>query len=259
MGFIQSLFGGKESQFQKTVLEILKPGHAALQAGRTPLQIRLNGIEMDLTDLFARCQQNQVQTTELIQQYFSYPLAMIRSGEYSWSQAEPLVRPQLVSSDLAARMDVVAFPFADSISAVVVIKDGLEQIFVHSSDAEKWSVPRQQLYDRAIANLSTDPFEKEVTITDGTDRFIGLESHDGFDAVRVLLPSIREFAANKLGEPCWAGIPNRDFLILWSRECSVRFQEYAMEKIETDFSIQSYPLTKTRFELSGSQIKSDPV
>jgi hypothetical protein len=94
----------------------------------------------------------------------------------------------------------------------------------------------------------------EVTVTDGTDRFIGLEARDGFDAVRILLPKLRELAAEKLGEPYLVGIPNRDFLIFWSAKCSSRFQDYAMEKIDTDFTIQPFRLSSAVFEANKDQV-----
>jgi len=254
MGFIQRLFGGKEVHFQKQVLNFLQHHSAQIIVPSDPLSVQINGVVLDLRGLYDKCQKNQVQAPELIQQYFSFPLAFAVRQEYSWNGAESMIRPQLVPAEVARRFDIQLFPFAGPIAVCVVVKDQSRQMFVRESDLQSWNVAREELLNLAVVNLDSDPVETEVTITDGTDRFIGLESHDGFDAARILLPRIRDFAAAKLGKSYLAGLPNRDFLILWSKECSPRFQEYAIEKIETDYSIQDYPLTAARFDVNESSI-----
>jgi len=254
MGFIQKLFGRKEVQFQKQILSVLEKEFAHLEPSNDPLRIRIGETELNLSFLYDKCQKNQVQSSELIQQYFSFPIALSARREYDWNEAESKMRPQLVPVEIARQFGIQLFDFADPIAASVVIHDGLSQTFVRPSDLQKWNVSQEELLNLSIANLNSHKVEMEVTITDGTDRFIGLESHDGFDAARILLPRVREFASTKLGKTYFAGIPNRDFLILWSKECSRRFQEYAIEKIETDYSIQNYPLTSCRFELNDRSI-----
>jgi hypothetical protein len=252
MGLLKKLFGGKELQFQDRVLKILKLKSIDAVAGEKPLSIQFHGVELDLKQLFEKCEQNQVQSSELIEQYYSWPLSFVPTREFKWNDAELLLRPQLVPAEIANLFDIQIFPFAGSIATALVVIQ--HSVFVRTSDLQKWNVSPEESFNRAIVNLDSDPTEMEVTITEGTDRFIGLETRDGFDAARILLPRVRDFASLKLGSNYLAGIPNRDFLILWSKDCSSRFQEYALEKIETDYSIQNYPLTRTHFEVTEKSI-----
>jgi hypothetical protein len=252
MGLIKKLFGGKELQFQDRVLKMLKLKSVDASAGEKPLSIRFHDIELDLKGLFGKCEQNQVQSSELMEQYFSWPLSLVVRREFEWNDVDLLLRPQLVPAEIAKLFGIQLFPFSGPIAAALVTNQ--HSVFVRKSDLQKWNISPKESFNRAVANLDTDPMEMEVTITDGTDRFIGLETRDGFDAVRILLPRVRDFASVKLGSSYLAGIPNRDFLILWSKDCSTRFQEYALEKIDTDYSIQNYPLTRAHFQVNQTSI-----
>ena len=255
MGLLGKLFGSnkEETHFRDRVLKLFS-SEQDLHPGDHPLQVLLAGAPLDLMELYQKCQFNEVQSEDLIRQYFSFPLAFARSKKYSWHDAQLLVRPQLVPSKIAAPFQVFTLPFAGPIAASIAVKEHDQQIYVRFKDLEEWNVRPEELLNTAIVNLNSDQAEMEITVTDGTDRFIGLETHDGFDAARILLPKVREFAVQKLGAKYYAGIPNRNFLILWSPECSPRFQDYAIEKIETDFTIQNYPLSSSVFVVENDSI-----
>ena len=259
MGFLKKLFGGKDAQFVELVLNTIRSSYPGvrIEAG-TGMSVLLDGVELDLQQLQAVCERNQTQAAEFIRQHFSYPAALsLRAGTLTAAEAPALVRPQLVPAEFALRFGIQTFPVVSGIAAGLVRRGNAEAPFLRRQEIENAGLEPEALYTRALQNLAADPMDMEVTITDGADRFIGLETHDGFDAARVLLPGVREFAAKKIGLPCLAGIPNSSFLILWSRECSSRFQDYAVEKIETDFTIQPFPLSAARFELTDTGLRSN--
>lgn len=257
MGFLKRLLGGKESKFQQQVLGVLQqhyPG-IGIEAGADPLLVRLNGVDLELGKLHQVCEQNQTQADEFIRQYFSYPAALCaKAGSVDQSEVELRVRPQLAPAGFAERFGVVTFPFVPGIHAALVLRGESEEPYLRKEDLAAWGLDAAKLYEKSLLNLNSDQAEMEVTITDGTDRFIGMESHDGFDAARILLPRVRRFAAGKLGASYLGGMPNRNFLILWSKDCSQRFQDYAVEKIETDYAIQPFPLSSSRYEVSESAV-----
>src|SRR5262245_16728513 len=101
MALFKKLFGNKESQFQERVLKILQAKSVDAAAGQKPLCIQLHGTELDLTNLFQTCEQNQVQSSDLIEQYFSWPLSFASRKHLSWNESESLLRPQLVPAEIA--------------------------------------------------------------------------------------------------------------------------------------------------------------
>ena len=256
MGLFGKLFGS-ENAFQRKVLKLLQHHFPQINAvaGRRPLSILIDGKELDLAHLQERCRTHETQSEEFILQYFSFPIDFVKTARHSWNEAQLLIRPQIVPAEIARKFDLLLFPFDDTLATSIVIKDQKQQIFVRETNRKDWNVGNGEIYNTALMNLNGDPAEMEVTITDGTDRFIGLETHDGFDAARILTPKLRDFAVSKLGETYYAGLPNRNFLILWSVDCSARFQDYALEKIETDHAIQNYPLSSARFRVSNDSIR----
>ena len=75
------------------------------------------------------------------------------------------------------------------------------------------------------------------------DPFLASEEKDGYDAVRLLLPWVRSEAAKILGNPFFASIPNRDFLIMWGVENSTPFQNRARQNVALDYDSQPYKLS----------------
>ncbi len=259
MGLIHTLLGSKESKFQNRVLEVLKRCYPDLTLcpGLNARAVLIENAELDLQSLYARCRINETETDSIIRQHFSHAAAMAVRPPYSmtWPEAKEVVRPQLLPKEHAEKLHVLTYPIAGELAVGIVVDYKTAPWFVKDQQLKLWKIEPSELYDAGIQNLAAAPVEMEVTITEGTDRFIGLETGDGYDATRILVPKIRKFATEKLSEPYFAGIPNRDFLILWSRNCSKRFQEYAIEKVETNFAIQSYPLSKELFEATTSSIK----
>jgi hypothetical protein len=82
-------------------------------------------------------------------------------------------------------------------------------------------------------------------------KWVGIETKDGFDAARILIPRLREFLAGRLGSPFRFAIPNRDFLICWNAGASSRFAEFTASKVQKDFESQPYPLSPHVFEVTA--------
>jgi hypothetical protein len=65
----------------------------------------------------------------------------------------------------------------------------------------------------------------------GVGHCVAIAIKDRHDATRLLLPGIRLMAA--LGDFVYAGIPDRDFLVAWSRDYS--YYEQFIDQIAQDF------------------------
>ena len=81
---------------------------------------------------------------------------------------------------------------------------------------------------------------------------LAIQTGDGYDAARLLLPAMRKLAVEHLGEPCYAAVPNRDFLIMWSQSNPEEFQTLVRAQVRQDCQSQPYPLTSTVFVVTDS-------
>lgn len=165
----------------------------------------------------------------------------------SWKEAEDVVSLQFMPADYLRPFDgkrvLVTRPFVEGVQLAVVLvqEDGYN--YVREEDRVRWKVGEQTLFNTALKNL--DLRNKNAKLQGGgdPDRFLALEEKDGYDAVRFLVPWVRQEAAKFLGEPFLAIIPNRDFLVMWSTKNSAGFQSFARTRATDDFKNQPYPLT----------------
>ncbi|HTE43077.1 MAG TPA: hypothetical protein VK629_19800, partial [Steroidobacteraceae bacterium] len=104
-------------------------------------------------------------------------------------------------------------------------------------------VEDKTLFDTALRNLDLKNTNAKLQGGSDPSRFLAFEEKDGFDAVRLLVPWVREEAVKYLGNPFLAVIPNRDFLVMWSVKNSPDFQTFARDRARDDFKSQPYPLT----------------
>jgi hypothetical protein len=163
----------------------------------------------------------------------------------SWEEVRPLAKLQFMPSEYVERFGkgvLVTQPFVPGIELAVVIDRPNAYGYVREEDRAKWGVPVDALYSQALSNL--DPHEGSVRLEsgDGPDRYLALEQKDGFDAVHIMAPWIRTEAAKVLGDPFFVGIPNRDFLMMWSAKNGAEFQAFVRKQTRKDFESQPYPL-----------------
>lgn len=86
---------------------------------------------------------------------------------------------------------------------------------------EGWGISLDELHSTAIANLverSSEIGGQAAQDENGTINLVILQTLDGYDASRLLLPSLHDRLKRFLGTPFAAGIPNRDILLCFRNE-----------------------------------------
>src|SRR5205814_8185313 len=79
-----------------------------------------------------------------------------------------------------------------------------------------WNMDVDQLHETALGNLISRSESMAATAAqdeDGKINLIIFQTCDGYDASRILLPTLHERLSEHLGSPFAAGIPNRDILL----------------------------------------------
>jgi hypothetical protein len=164
-----------------------------------------------------------------------------------WAEARTRLLPQLMPSDYLRLISqahvLVTRPFIPGVELGVVLdrKDGYE--YVREEDRAQWAVDQKELFDVALENLIQKKGDIKLQGGDGADRFLAVEEKDGYDAVCLLIPWVRQEAAKFLGDPFLVTVPNRDFLVMWSTKNGAGFQSFARSKAQQDFKSQPYPLS----------------
>jgi uncharacterized protein YtpQ (UPF0354 family) len=195
---------------------------------------------------------NQEQRSVMMRAHFQEVIPVSRAAAAwkppaNWADAQSVIMLQLMPSDYLRdpkdKKALVARPFVTGVELAVVIDEKGRYGYVREEDRARWNVDVKTLFETALKNLDRANVNAKLQGGGDADKFLAMEEKDGYDAVRLLVPWIRQEAAKFLGDPFIAAMPNRDFLIMWSTKNSAQFQDFAKSRIRDDFAKQPYPLT----------------
>jgi hypothetical protein len=160
--------------------------------------------------------------------------SMVDTPEHDWGRAARIVLPALrpvgtqgVRADKLDRDALVAQaakshpqPLLDDgplgLPIVYTIPAGGFDVIVNTDHLVSWGVALKELRAAALKNLAA--WSAEAAWTDevsGDRRLLSSDTGDGCDAVRILLPEVREHLATELGAAgrVLVGLPERHLLI----------------------------------------------
>jgi uncharacterized protein YtpQ (UPF0354 family) len=250
-------------EFRDHVLSILRTEFPDKQFATTdnPEILKLGDAELGLQNLragFLAAGKPTEELRKMVREHFTAVLAAVepsKAAALDWNSARSQLRLQLLPAEYVDTVPLVYKPFAKQAVQGFVLDGADAYQYVLREDLARWDVTIDDASRVAEANLQTASNEIPVNSSSGSDKFLIIQTSDGYDAARLLLPNIRVFAAQQLGSPFYAGVPNRDFLIMWAKSASPDFQAHARSRIETDFAQEPYPLSPSTFEVTPTTIK----
>jgi uncharacterized protein YtpQ (UPF0354 family) len=93
--------------------------------------------------------------------------------------------------------------------------------YILESHFRNWQISRDDLHEAAIDNLvkrSESMSAHAAQDDDGKINLILFQTMDGYDASRLLLPTLHERLREHLGSPFAAAVPNRDILLCFRND-----------------------------------------
>jgi uncharacterized protein YtpQ (UPF0354 family) len=151
---------------------------------------------------------------------------------------------------------IVYRPFLADLIITYVIEEPSSVAYISEEHLEHWGLRDHDLHDQAMANLRRRTIERGSHTTAGTDqqRLVILNAQDGFDATRLLLPDMIEGLAGGMPGSVVIGIPNRDFMIIFSDADRTVLTAVA-HQIQREAAERAYGLTEQLFTLEGGQVR----
>lgn len=116
---------------------------------------------------------------------------------------------------------MVSQPLLPGLRVVYALDNDRTIAYIPQAVFDGWKVTLEELHERAIDNLverSREIGGQAAQDEDGTVNLVILQTLDGYDASRLLLPSLHERLRRFLGSPFAAGIPNRDILLCFRND-----------------------------------------
>ncbi len=253
-------------QYQRHVLGLLATTfpQEKFEGSTDPFLIKYGGAELGLRNLYALHTEKGLEPQQRdahIREHFWHVLEALRLTQEAsvpaWEEARAKLRLQIMRTEHTERAPVVTFPFAGEVVVAIAIDLTHAYSYVSPANLERWKVTEELAYEQALSNLEQASDGIQIHASEEPQRLLAIQTGDGYDAARLLLPAMRKLAVEQLGEPCYAAFPNRDFLILWSRSNPEEFQSMVRAQIRQDSESQPYPLTSTVFVVTRGGVEPD--
>lgn len=249
---------GADRAFARRVLAIVRALHPGKRLALSPEgdAIRIGDIQFGLDNLAARFRLaggDDARLETMVREHFELLAhdAGELTGELSWGEAKPLLLPQIMPESFLKQIQLVNRPFAPGLRMGLVVDAPKGYRYARADELTAWRVTLPQALATALANLDARSQSLQIHAVLDRDKFLAVQSGDGYDAARVLLPRWLELAGSHLGLPFRFGIPNRDFLICWSADTRPETQTSFRTRIAEDFGRQPYPLSPLAFEMNS--------
>jgi uncharacterized protein YtpQ (UPF0354 family) len=170
----------------------------------------------------------------------------------------PILKPlELLVTVRERKLPMLVYrPFLGDLMITYVISEGGRLAYINEQHLERWQVSTHNLHEQAIINLRqrTDELGSYTTTGEGAQRLVIFNTLDGFDATRLLLPDMLATLRGLFPGHMVIGIPNRDFMILFSDADNTILANVASQ-IEADASQHANGLTDRLFTLRGNEVR----
>lgn len=215
-------------QFVEQVLEVVRDRFPVAKVARSahPFSLRVNGQIASLENLYRSSVLAPEKMTQFIEQWM---LEIVRASEgtpdlnSTFRELSPRIMPMVVhetNTELAGAATLTQ-PLVTNLNIAYVVDGERSLWYVSQETFAKWNVEIEEVHEQAIANLvaRSDAIAAHAAQDDnGAVNLILFQTMDGFDAARILLPTLNERLREHLGSPFAAGIPNRDILLCFRND-----------------------------------------
>lgn len=254
----------KDGSFRKSVVALLARRHPewSIAQESDPEAITIGNDRVYLGNIYRRVKtmsegDRESEIVAFLENSLAGTSKASSSYEAAFAAVRTQLRPQIVPADyLKTAHDLIHRPFLADLIVVYAIDDEHTYQLLQQLHSDKWHVGREEI--ELVASENLEAISREIPLkpllNKKSEAFLAVKTNDGYDAVRLLMPEFMKRARATLGSPLvFAGIPNRDFLVVWTPDFSARdsfaakIAEYARE--------QEHALTDALFVSSESGVR----
>lgn len=197
-----------------------------LAKGAEPFTVRVNGHTHALEDLYRMAALKPADVTHSIERWM---VELLRAAEgtpdreLAFEDLKARVLPMIVPEDSGRHEGVATEPLVEGLQIAYAIDNDRTITYIARAHFAAWGVTEEELHAVAIENLEKRSEQMSAHAAQDDDGRISLiifQTMDGYDASRVLLPTLHEKLREHLGSPFCAGIPNRDILLCFRNDAA---------------------------------------
>ncbi|MBC7782950.1 MAG: DUF1444 family protein [Burkholderiales bacterium] len=210
-------------QFAQQVIDIVRSRFPLAKIARAPqsFSIRMNGRVASLENLY---RVHQLAPEELRHQVERWAVELLRDAEGTpdrfagFDEIKERLMPIVVASDLAdlRQSNIVTQPVIEGLAVTYVLDSDRTFAYVPTEELSRWQKTVDELHEVAMANLIARSHAIQAHAAqdeDGSVNLVVFQTLDGYDASRILLPTLHDRLREYLGSPFACAVPNRDILL----------------------------------------------
>lgn len=249
-------------QFVQQVLDVMHSKFPVAKVARAgePFTVHINGQSAPLENLYRSCSLQPERTNEFIEQWV---LEIVRAGEglpdqhAKYEELSDRILPMVVPEDARTRPgeQVLSQPLVPGLMVTYAVDNPRSLMYISEATRKRWNVDPEALHEQAIENLvsrSHSIAAHAAQDPDGSINLILFQTMDGFDASRLLLPTLHERLREHLGSPFLAGVPNRDILLCFRDDAETI--DRVRKQIEHDHQEMPHPVTNLLLQVTADGI-----
>jgi hypothetical protein len=183
-------------------------------------------------------------------------------GHEEWDDARerilPLLKPRDYIDPEGPTQHLLTSDWLADVVLCYVIRSKKLFRFVTGWDLGRWGIDAAALHQQAVTNLSRLPWPDRLQGARGLEggRVIVVDTGDSLTSSRLLHPELHRLFAGPLGSPFWAGIPDRNTLVLYSDRRALK--QRIARRLRKDHDASAYPITPRPFLVTRDGIAPGP-
>jgi uncharacterized protein YtpQ (UPF0354 family) len=246
------------------VLERLREKHPDQDFQLDEKGIRGKNRVVFLSNLHREIREAPDRRNELIK-HFVDSLALsaeLPMGQETWEEASPLIVPVLKPKDYIDSSGPTQHLLVTEWLADVIICYAIKTKeifrFVTGWDANRWGTNGEAIHQLAIENLAGLPWPERLhgSSQGNEGRVIVVATNDSLASSRLLHPDLHRLFSGPLGSPFWAGIPDRNTLVVYSDRR--RLKQRIERRLRKDHRASAYPVSPHPFLVTRDGITAGP-
>ncbi len=249
-------------KFLNDVLELVARKFPLVKVarGQASFSLAVNGQSASLENVYRVSVLRPDETSKYVERWI---VELLRASEGTPDAREPFdtvrerILPMIAPDPSDIIQQAVTQPLINGLSVAYVVDQDRSVSYVTQQRLAQWGIPIDDLHAAALENLTAHSQELEAHAAQdeqGGIYLILFQTMDGFDASRVLLPSLHEKLRGHLGSPFFAAIPNRDILLCFRNDDETLAK--LRPQIESDFRRMPHELTDKILLITADGIAS---
>jgi len=228
--------------------------------GEQPFSVQVNGHTASLENLYRL---SVLSPDDLKHNVERWMVELLRASEgtpdesATYAEVKDRILPMILTERAAAGQGeyMVTQPLVGNVLVAYAVDHDQTIAYISRKQFESWKISPDELHETAINNLvahSEAINAHAAQDEEGRINLILFQTRDGYDAARILLPTLHERLREHLGSPFAAAIPNRDILLCFRNDEETA--DRISQQVATDNEQMPHPISDRLFLITADGI-----